>query len=671
MQTHNPTVANISTDFWGAQVNNEQTDFRLFSPKSTKIIVEVFDFYEQTVGRKHEMNKQEDGSWQLTVPENLSGKFYGYRLTGPDNDPGYMPTDKLIADPYSRHVASQNHYQGNHKTLIPFESNFDWQGDDFLNIDDPRDLIIYEAHLKDLTAHESAQTKYKGTYNGLIEKGIRGGIAHLKELGVNAVEFLPLQKFTGYEPPYDVETEEGFQNVWNPYSRNHWGYMTSFFFAPETMFASDGSCKPGTTTGKTDRAAAEFKKVVRELHKAGIAVIMDVVYNHVSQYDLNPLKYLAKDYYFRLDEDGNFLSYSGCGNDFKTESPLARQLIVDSILYWMKEYHVDGFRFDLANLIDRETIAMIREEAQKINPNVILIAEPWGGGYDPAGFSQLGWAAWNDQIRNGVKGSDPVHDRGFIFGEWQNESSREALENFIRGTLLDGSNGRFHHQAHSLNYLESHDGYTLGDFIRIGLNHHLSNQKITDPDALLKLNDEQLRIAKLAALYLFISQGIVMIHEGQEWARPKIITGSVPEDDHAGFLDHNSYEKDDETNYLNYDQIQTNQSLYEYYRGLISIRKTSPALRKSPPEAIHFHSYADALQIAVTIEGAHTADKYDYVVAMNGNRGESQILHLPPGFWEMLASPRHVGQSRFTELSGTVKIPVSSGMLLRKLRENK
>lgn len=654
---------------WGALVSDTQTTFRIFSPNSKSVIVEVFDSYDQKSGDKYPLSPGDDGSWHVTVNGNLHGKYYGYRLAGPNNGGYYIPTEKLIADPYSRHVTSKNHYLGYHKTLIPQPSYFDWGDDTFIKIDDPRDLIIYEAHIKDLTAHASSEAEKPGTYLGFIEKGITGGIEHLKKLGVNAVEFLPLQKFAGFEPPYDEVTPEGDHNTWNPYSRNYWGYMTSFFFAPETEFASDGSSEPGKVIGISDRADYELKSVVRELHKEGIAVIMDVVYNHVSQYDLNPLKFMDKEYFFRLNDDGNFLSHSGCGNDFRTESPLARKLIVDSILYWMKEYHIDGFRFDLANLIDRETIALIKREAEKINPDVILIAEPWGGGYDPTGFSRLGWPAWNDQIRNGVKGSDPVHDRGFIFGEWQNETSREGLENFIKGTLIGEPNGRFLDAAHSVNYLESHDGYTLGDFIRIGLHKELSNQKVSDPGKIVKLDDQELRSAKLAAMFLFVSQGIVMIHEGQEWARPKIIEGSVPEENHKGFLDHNSYEKDDTTNYLNFDEIKANPLLFDYYCGLIDIRKKSVALRKSPPEAIHFHSFADALQISFHVEGNFTDDPYDYVIALNGNRSEAQILHLPDGFWELIASARNVGNSKLTEISGVVKINPTSGMIFRKLRE--
>ena len=209
---------------------------------------------------------------------------------------------------------------------------------------------------------------------------------------------------------------------------------------------------------------------------------MDVVYNHVSNYDLNPFKFIDKKYYFRLDENGEFITGSGCGNDFKTERPMARRLIVESLLYWMREYHIDGFRFDLATLIDGKTLDVITLETRRLNPDVILIAEPWGGGkYGQEEFSRRGWAAWNDMFRNGVKGQNPRDGQGFIFGKWQGGNSPESLRHYIAGTLRTGG-GPFYRAAHSVNYLESHDDETLGDFIRIGTGEVKEDQVVADVD---------------------------------------------------------------------------------------------------------------------------------------------------------------------------------------------
>ncbi len=653
---------------FGCRADGKKASFRIFAPRASSIQLELFNNYDDPEGDRYDLEHTGDGIWELQLKGNHLDKFYGYYVKD-SNASDFLQSRYLLADPYSRHVTTTNHFRQYARTKIIKEESFDWEDDQFIPIEDPRDLIIYEAHLKDMTAHSSAKSKYPGSYKGFIDPSTKGGINYLKKLGVNAIEFLPLQKFAGFEPPYRHKTDEGFHNLWNPYGRNHWGYMTSFFFAPETLYASDSSAAIGKVTGRNRLAARELKEVIKNLHKEGIAVILDVVYNHVSQYDLNPLKFIDKSYYFRLDDNGHFLSESGCGNDFKTESPMSRTLIIESIKYWMREYHIDGFRFDLANLIDRQTIDEIRKEARKINPNVVLIAEPWGGGYNPSDFSYRKWASWNDQIRNGVKGSDPIHDKGYIFGHWQGETSREALENFVQGTLHGKANGRFESAEHSVNYLEAHDGFTLGDFIRIGLNPGLLDKVIKDKADHTELSEHELKVSKLAALYLFVSQGITMVHSGQEWGRSKVIAKTSAPDPRQGKMDHNSYEKDNQTNYLNFDEISINNRLFNFYHGLIALRNASPALRKSNPEDIFFKNTEDPLHLSFHIDGKSAGDSYDYLVSMNANQHDHRILHLPPGFWEMVVSAKNASQYKLAEISGTIKVPACSGVVFRKLRQ--
>jgi pullulanase/glycogen debranching enzyme len=652
----------------GNRPEKDFTEFRFFCPRASRVWLELFDTYEQKQGQRYLMNLNGGGVWQLTLKGDHFGKYYGYRIEAPEDLENFEHTNELIADPFGLFVTVTNHYLQYPRTRIIKPEPFDWEDDTFMVPQDHRDLIIYEAHLKDLTAHPSSEAENPGSYKGLTETGIKGGLSHLKNLGVTALELLPLQKFAYFEPPHNEPISEGVRNTWNYYGRNYWGYMTSFFFAPETIFASDGNTEPDSVTGSSTVAINEFKEMVKALHKEGITVIMDVVYNHVSQYDLNPLKFIDKEYFFRLNTDGYYRSDSGCGNDFKTESPVARQLIIESLKYWMLEFHIDGFRFDLANLIDRETTELIRDELRKINPDVLLIAEPWGGGYDPAGFSRLNWAAWNDQIRNGVKGSDPENNTGFIFGNWQYETTREALENFMTGTLLDGPNGRFLKPTHSINYLESHDGYTLGDFIRIAYDESRKSTPVSDKNAFLRLGAFELRSARLAALFLMTSQGIPMIHEGQEWARAKIVEKTDIDDPHTGFPDHNSYEKDNSTNHLDFNEIQFNSSLFDYYRGLIKLRMSAPALRKTDSENIDFFEYYDALFITCRIFGKKSGDKYDYIIAMNGNKEFEQELHLPDGVWEIVVTDKVADDSALVSVRGMIRIKPISGVVARKLR---
>ena len=651
---------------WGALQDQESCTFRLYCPKASQVEVVLFESYRQPKGQHHPMDKLPDGSWTLELPGEHTGKYYGYRVQHHPDEKGLLKPPPLLADPWSTQVTTVNHYQQLPKSRITGPDGFDWKGDTFVIPPEQRDLVIYEVHVKDLTAHPSAGAKKPGTYTGFVEKGITGGIDHLKRLGVNAVELLPVQKFAGFEPPFEMDTQEGFRNTWNPYGRNYWGYMTSFFFAPETMYASNGSNRAGSFTGDPVTASRELKYMIRELHREGIAVIMDVVYNHVSQYDQNPLLYLDKQEFFRTDEEGRLTSQSGCGNDLRTESPHIRELIVSSVEWWMQEYHIDGFRFDLANLIDRGTISEIRREAQKINPNVLLIAEPWGGGYDPTGFSGHGWSAWNDQIRNGVKGIDPIHTPGFIFGKWHYESSRESLENYIRGTLLHQSNGRFHHQEHALNYLESHDGYTLGDFIRIALDHGKKDTVYQSKTPLISLNEQELKCARLAALFLLTAQGIPMINSGQEWGRSKWIVPENPRDTQSGKMDHNSYEKDNETNYLDFTEIEANAGLFEYYRNLIRLRRQSPQLRQAEPHEIRFHAYQDALHITFEIHSKYRP-KETMLVSLNGNSHNEYQVHLPDGPWQQVADAREVYPDNPRSVQESViSVPPTSGIILRK-----
>lgn len=654
----------------GCTVYNGTTIFRFFSPRADRVDLELFENYNQSQGHQFRMKRDKEGIWNIRVEQPLYSYCYGYRVVPKDpNDSSFLTTYEVIADPYSEHIVTRNHFRQYPKSYIAQKHSYDWEGDDFNAPKDPRDLIIYEAHLKDLTAHESSRAQGKGVYEKFLDPKQRGGINHLKKLGVNAVEFLPLQKFAYFEPPYKKRTKDGLKNTWNPYSRNYWGYMTSFFFVPELLYASDSTTRYNQVIGGTEIPHNELKDVVKLLHNEGFSVILDVVFNHVSQYDLNPLKYADKQYYFRLDSYNEFKSESGCGNDLKTESPMARKLIVDAIIYWMREYHIDGFRFDLANLIDRQTLETIRDEARKINPNVILIGEPWGGGYDPWGFSHIDYAAWNDQFRNGVKGSHPKFDRGFIFGDWQDDNGRMALENYFRGTIENAEKGLFKQSKHSINYLESHDGYTLADFIRIGLRPDLEQTKISDLEAHTELDETELNISKLAALYLFTSQGVVMFGEGQEYGRSKVVADAPVDDTKIGYMDHDTYEKDNATNYLNFEHIELNRSLYEYYKGLIKLRQHSPALRKSQPLDVVFQPYKDALHVTFYIKGEPARDPYDYFISLNANRQNTYFIDLPEGYWHLVANGKKAGTQTIATVAGNMNVPPSSGVILRKLRQ--
>ncbi len=650
----------------GVVIRDNATHFCIYCPRASAMTCTLFDRFNEEGGKVHVMNMDSGGYWHLEIPGDQSGKWYVYTADyeNEKSRPDTPYIEESFADPYSRHVTVRNTYRQNARTYI-YEDNFNWEGDTHCFPDDPRDLIIYETHLKDLTAHPSSRASGTGFYQKFIDPDQTGGIKHLKKLGVNCVEFLPLHKFPPIEPPYGLKTPEGFHNTWNPYSTNYWGYMTSFFFAPESSFASDYSNR---YSGKSTAAVTEFKEMVKHLHNENFTVIMDVVFNHTSLFDINPLTHLCPDQYLRMDDSGELMNRSGTGNEFRSENAVARQLMIDSILYWIEEYHIDGFRFDLAALLDRESWDIIRKTVHNRYPGTVLIAEPWGGHYSPHHFSNHDWASWNDRIRNSIKGSDPVHDKGFIFSDWQHETRRERLENIFKGTLNHNEGGLYNTSAHCVNYLESHDGYTLGDFIRIGLNPEKQDAIVADRIDHIQLNDEEQRLAKLAALSLFTTQGITMIHAGQEFARSKIIAKTPCPDTETGKMDHNSYQKDNETNWINFDDIRLNASLFDYYKGLIEIRKQSPALRKCSPTEISFSHYSNPLVITFYISGHESADLNDYYVLLNATANEQIECNLPGGSWEVIANKEIASLQAFDIINKSVKIDSQSGMLLRKLR---
>ncbi len=654
------TAKEYSEKRLGSFVEYGDTYFRLFSPDAVEVKLVTFSSLEDKDGIETEMEPDENGVWEAKLGGENYGLYYGFKVKQKKNKiPG-----QLCIDPYSKAVATFNTYMNPGRSIVINEGNYNWEEDEWIQ-KDWRDLIIYEMHVRDMTAHHTSGSDAPGTYQGLIEKGKKGGIDYIKNLGVNAVELLPSQEFSNIELPYHDSTY-GTYNTWNPYERNHWGYMTSSFFAPESYYSENTKeFEWNKWYGVTGKQVNDFKDMVKAFHKEGIAVIMDVVYNHISQYESGNLKDIDKKYYFRFDDKGNYKSESGCGNDIKTENPMVRRMIVESILYWMKEYHVDGFRFDLGKLIDWETTEEIIREAKKLNPYVIIVCEPWGGGYDPEGFSLRGWGSWNDQIRNGVKGENPINGTGWIFGHWYGDNNVDRIKSYVNGTLVRDLKGLFQRKEHSVNYLESHDGYTFGDFVRIGTKEVGPDEIIKDIDFNAKLSSNQLAINKLGALFLFTSQGITMIGSGQEFARSKVIAKTNPKDKNAGKIDHNSYEKDNETNYLNYMHADLNKELSDYYKGLIALRKTFPAFRRADYEDVSFLKiYDNDFALGYNVK----YDNDEFMVLFNANPKTDEEFILPSGKWDILVNPDKAGVDRIDGAFGKLIVKPVSGYVLKKER---
>jgi len=629
---------------YGAFLRPGGIEFKIYAPSSDIVKLVIFEKVDDESGFEYPMEKLKNGDWTYFLKNAPLGTMYGYRLTGPWND-----ENVIVADPYSKATVTQNNWRHVAKSLV-IDAAFDWEGDTWTNIH-PRDLIIYEAHVRDMTVHKSSNATAKGSYLGFIEKDQNGGIEHLKSLGVNAVQFLPLWDFANFEIPYRQDAD-GMYNDWNPYERNHWGYMPTFFMAPESYYATDGTNEPLAWNGTDGRAISEMKSMVKSLHQEGMAVILDVVVNHISNYDWHPLKYIDKTVYFKLDEQGDFLSQC-CGNLLASDHQPVRDYIIESLKYWMTDYHIDGFRFDQAHLLSVETARFIIDELKKINPNVIIYGEAWDE--KEKEFSEMGWGSFNARFRDVLRGDLHNYDeKGFLFGDFRDKETLENLQALILGTP-----NIYQSPAHAVNFLEVHDDYCLNDYLRLSSRRNSKDDIIDDPMKHIELDDDLLRKNKLGALILLTSQGIPIIHQGQDWAHSQIIAETDAHDPNVGKMDRNPYNKDNETNWVNWLEKEQNKELADYYSGLIDLRRTHTEFRHTTKKDFKFQGLADhALGYVI---------RNRIAVYINGENSTAVETDLPEGKWQLIVDNEEVNLNGIRQFSGKISIPPTSGMVLQKM----
>lgn len=570
--------------------------FRLFAPRarSVELLLHEPPALDDSPSRILPLTREEGGTWSGVAEGPGPGWGYRYRVTGPGAEEVEGP--RLVVDPYA--AASRNH--GGPGLLVsspgpprPFTPP-------------PRqDLVICELHVRDYTVHPASGVPLalRGRYGGLASDR---PLSHLRRMGFNAVELLPVAEFDE-EPP----------------GAYHWGYMPSLFMAPESSYASD----------PRGVAVREFKDLVDSLHERGFAVILDVVVNHTGA--PHHLAAIDRAYYHRRDAFGVWSNVSGCGNDLRTESPMARRLIVDACRHWLHAYGVDGFRFDLAHLIDRETLSEIAVMAEEEKPGAILIAEPWsfGGnnkaelGADPA------WSCWNDDFRNRV--------RDFVAGKLD----RDDLVPVLSGsTSLWAST-----PLSSVNYVESHDDLTLVD--------HLSGRPDHDgrhPSV------REIRRNRMVHLMLLTAPGIPMLAQGQELLRSKGGCG-------------NSYDRGDAVNAVPWDRLEACAGQVGYLRALIHLRSSPSGVtfrRRSRvpgdqwplvlPRGRHPHA------VGVRMEGPP-----DYLLLLNAHERSTVEFDLPPGVWAGVADLDHVAEDpvRSVTYRRRMSLRPLDGRLLRLLSE--
>lgn len=448
----------------GASVENHRTVFRIFAPRAAQVDLFVFNSHDGNEGNPIPMRFTDDLVWEVSINKNLHGAFYHYRIRGLETDEvGYFNPEFRVLDPYALATCGP---EG--PAIVVDEKVAFAQPPAPFKPPHWHDLVIAEAHVRDLTAQAPIPLSHQERlgFEGLRKWALSEEF-YITSLGVNAIELQPVHQF-------DCPDSAAYQ----------WGYMPVNYFSP----ASQYSVRPHQLS-----QISEFKALVDTLHQRGLAVILDVVYNHVGE--PNYLQYLDRDYYFLLTKDGHYENHSGCGNTIDASTPMARRLIRDSLLHWITAYGVDGFRFDLGELIGRDTLAWIEKELKQVRPEVILIAEPWSfRAHIGKELRETGFASWNDHYRETV--------REYILLR----NSPGALRYAMMASAPDWS--RF--PAQSVNYLASHDDRCWID--RITENPGHNGERPTANDR---------RRTHLAIAILMCSIGIPMVASGMDMLKSK------------------------------------------------------------------------------------------------------------------------------------------------------
>lgn len=548
----------------GTVCNKSKTSFFVWSPQAQSIVLclcpPTKDGHPNEKAEEEQipLKKSSRGIWSYERNEMLHGMYYRYLVT--INDQEY-----LITDPYARACSANGKFSM--VVNLALTNPEGWEKDYGPALLQPTDAVIYELHLRDLSMDFSAGISHKGLFLGLAEKGTKNtandstGLDHIKKLGVTHIHLLPCFDFCSVD-----ETAPSF----------NWGYDPANYNIPEGSYSSD----PDNGTVRI----REMKEMIHALHKEGLGVIMDVVYNHTAFGSDSHFNRLVPYYYYRMNPDGSFSNGSACGNETASERPMMRAFMVDSVAYWAEEYHIDGFRFDLMGLHDIETMQAIRARLDAINPQILIYGEGWMGGESPLEKSQRatkenlaripGIAAFNDNLRDAIKGSVfEARERGFASG-------KKYLCNQIRFGIcgcaphpqIDLKKLRLSEfwaasPAQCINYVSAHDNLTLWD--KLTISHACGSKK------------QRIRMNNLAAAIYLTAQGIPFFLAGEEFLRSK------PAVD--GGFDENSYCSPDRVNAINWKNLTKYHSVYEYYRGLIALRKAHPAFRLKSAEEIAAH----------------------------------------------------------------------------------
>ena len=565
--------------------NKGKLKIKLWAPVAEEVEIHLFLNEEDSRPRVVEnLAKDVKGTWQTELTGDWQGYYYLFYID-------YGEKVEKTVDPYARAVGTDSK-----KGLIVdlgATDPEDWSEDKRVKLDTPTEAVIYELHVRDFSVSPESGIKSKGQYLAFTEEGTTGsggqltGVEHLKELGVTHVHLLPVFDFASVKDNSD---------------EYNWGYDPLYYNVPEGSYASNPA---------DESRIREFKLMVQTLHDNGLGVIMDVVYNHTYFSEKSAFQKIAPNYFYRLI-DGEFANGSGCGNELATERPMVRKFIVDSLCYWAREYHLDGFRFDLMALMDKETMARAEKELHKIDSSILLYGEPWAAlppqlekEQQMVKGAQRGMqiAVFNDHLRNAVKGDPGGSYSGFIAGE---RRELEIKKGVVGGIAYNEQICDFADKSsETVNYVSCHDNMTLWDKLQA-----------TYPELDEK---ERIKLDRLAQAIIFTSQGVTFIQGGEEFLRTK-------------YGEHNSYNAGDRCNQLKWERKIKYKDTFEYYRGLVKLRRQHPAFQMSTADQIKKH-----LQFLETPAGT-----VGFILAAHANGDdweEITVIYNPHREWKKILLP--------------------------------
>lgn len=633
----------------GAIYSENKTIFRVWSPEAKKMELILYkDGNSDSLIEKIAMDKKDKGLWEVIKFGNLNGVYYKYHVMGEE-------FNHYFVDPYCKALG----VNGKRAMVIDLEKTNPnkWEEDKKPELKNPLDSILYEMHIRDFSIDESSgvREENKGKFLGVIEENtvvpgtfVKTTLDHLKELGITHVHLLPSFDFGS------VDEERLNEAQYN------WGYDPTNYNVPEGSYSKDPY--------HGEVRIKEFKEMVLKLHEAGIRVVMDVVYNHTYSGENSNLNLSCPGYYHRQDENGDFSNGSGCGNELASERSMVRKYIIESLKYWAKEYHIDGFRFDLMALHDIETLKQIRNELTKIDDSIIIYGEGWIGGSSPLKeeeacfkkninkFYDLQIAAFSDDMRDGIKGHvSNLKEAGFVNGgENFEESIKFGVVASIDHEEIDYGKVNYSKKPwanepyQTINYCSAHDNNTLYDKLKI-VCENASEEEI------IEMN-------KLSAAIVLTSQGIPFIHAGEELLRTK--------EDENGNLIENSYNSNDFINKIDWTRKIKYNGLFEYYKGLIELRNNCDLLKLRTSNEIRekLHFFENELQInEKNVVAYRIKDKEEVIVIFNGNQ-KSINIELPKGTWGVLVNNLKSGKEIIEEVCGRVVVNRKSAFVVKKIK---